>query len=60
MRPANGEKTKITAAKIAKMKREPERDVGSESERVEMLAPWTNDQLANSHAGNVTTGVRTF
>ena len=42
--------------------REPEglADVGSVRERVEMLAPWINEQLANFHEGKVTTGVRTF
>ena len=49
-------------AKLAKMMREPEglADVGSVRERVEMLAPWINEQLANFHEGKVTTGVRTF
>ena len=47
-------------AKLAKMMREPEglADVGSVRERVEMLAPWINEQLANFHEGKATTGVR--
>ena len=35
-------------------------DVGSVSERVQMLAPWINDQLLKFASGELAIGVRTF
>ena len=35
-------------------------DVGSVSERVQMLAPWINDQLVKFAGGELTIGVRTY